>query len=365
MDKQRLNMASHLTARYLDPSEYEKWDRFVDTTQLGCIYNQTFFLDPLCQAFGTQFRILAVFKGDQMVGGIALHYNPGKYGDMVHLRPLLYYNGLVIDNFESKYPSITSSRQTEVVNAILDELEGGRYAAAEISSTHSFEDYRPFLNRGWRLWPRYTYVVPIADLSKQWESVEQNLRRLISRCEREGMTLEISDDAELFYAMNKNTYLRKGVEPYLGRDEFIQLHKSLRECNACQIYFALTPDGQRAAAQVVLFSKHPLTHTWMAGSDPQFLQSGASAFLRWKVFEDLNRRGYQYNDLTDAMIDRVARFKSQFGGRLEPSFVIYKDISPRLHREKQIRNFVQPRLDALKRKFQKAPIPSEEQGESS
>ncbi len=353
-------MASQITTRYLEPSEFESWDRFVDTTRLGTIYNQSFFLRPLSRAFGTDFRILAAFKGTELVGGIALHFQPGKYGDMVQIRPLLYYNGLVISDFESKYPSITSSRQTEVVQAILNELEAGRYAAAEISSLYPFEDYRPFLARGWRLWPRYTYVVPIADLKKQWESAEQNIRRLISRCERDGMQLELSDDPELFYTMNKNTYLRKGVNPYISQDKFIQLYKSLKECNACQIYFALTPDGQRAAAHVVLSTKHPLTHTWMAGSDPQFLQSGASAFLRWKVFEHLNQRGYQYNDLTDAMIEKVARFKSQFGGRLEPSFVIYKEISPKLRRENRIKNIIQPRLETIKRKLGRAPAPSEE-----
>jgi hypothetical protein len=251
-----------------------------------------------------------------------------------------------------------------VVNAILNELENGRYAAAEISSTYPFDDYRPFLARGWRLWPRYTYVVPIADMKKQWESAEQNIRRLISRCEREGMLLELSDDPELFYTMNKNTYLRKGVNPYVDQDTFVKLYRSLKECDACQIYFAVTPEGQRAAAQIVLFSKHPLTHTWMAGSDPQFLQSGASAFLRWKVFEDLSRRGYQYNDLTDAMNESVAKFKSQFGGKLEPSFVIHKDISPRLRRENRIKNIVQPRLEALRRKFRRAASPSTESSES-
>jgi hypothetical protein len=101
----------------------------------------------------------------------------------------------------------------------------------------------------------------------------------------------------------------------------------------------------------------------MAGSDPQFLQSGASAFLRWKVFEDLSGRGYQFNDLTDAMNDRVAKFKSQFGGRLEPSFVVYKEISSRLRRENKLKNIVQPRLNAIRNKFRKAPLPMDESGE--
>ena len=329
-------MTGELTIKYLEESEYELWDRFVDDSRHGSIYSQSYFLEAICKAFGTRFRILAVFKNEELVGGIGLHLEPGRYGDMIQLRPLLYYNGPVIKDFESKYPSVTESRQVEVIEVLLGELNGGRYASAELSNTFAFHDLRPFFRHGWQLFPRYTYIVPINDPARHWEQVEQNLRRLISRCERQGFHLEPSDDAGDFYSMHEKTYLRKGVQPYIGRDQFIKLHQALKARGACQIYFAVTPDGRRAAGEVVLMSKHPLTHTWMAGSEPDLLRTGASAFLRWKVFEDLHRRGYAFNDLTDAMNEHVAKFKSQLGGRLENSFVVHKVISPRLKLQKRI-----------------------------
>ena len=344
-------MAGDLTIKTLEESEFEHWDRFVDGSRHGSIYNQSYFLDALCRAFGTHFRILAVFKNDELVGGAGLHYVPGQHGDLVQLRPLLYYNGLVIKDFESKYPSITESRQAEVIETILGELEGGRYASAEFSNTSAFNDLRLFLQHGWQLFPRYTYVVPISDPPAQWERVEQNLRRLISRCEREGFRLEASREAGDFYSMHENTYRRKGVEPYIAREKFIELHGSLKERDACQIYFAVTPDGRRAAGVVVLMSKHPLTHTWMAGSDPEFLRTGASAFLRWKVFEDLHQRGYAFNDLTDAMNPHVAKFKSQFGGRLETSFVVHKVISSRLRLQNRISRVTELITNPLRGRF--------------
>lgn len=332
-------MTEKLTVKYLEASEYERWDRFVDDSPHGGIHNQSYFLEALCRALGTHFRILAAFKHEELVGGAGLHYVRGRYGDMIQLRPLLYYNGFVIKAFESKYPSIMESRRAEVVNALLNEIEGGRYAFAEISNRSSLDDLRPFLQRGWQLFPRYTYVVPIGDLEKQWERVEQNLRRLISRCEREGIMFEPSDDADGFYSMYEATYHRKGVQPYIRREAFLELHEDLKAHNACRIYFAVMPGGRRAAGEIVLMSGHPVTHTWMAGSDPEFLRTGASAFLRWKAFEDLQKRGYKFNDLTDAMNDKVAKFKSQFGGRLEASFVLHKEISSQL----KLRN----RLDRL------------------
>lgn len=348
-------MGNEFLVRYLEIPEYDQWDRFVDESQHGSIYSQSYFLEALSAMIGTRFRILSIFKNNELVGGTGFLYSPGKYGDMISPPPLQYYNGLVIKDFEAKYPSITTSRQSGVIHSIVDELESGKYASAELSNRYTFDDPRILLWRGWQIWPRYTYVVPIGNLEEQWQRVEQNTRRLISRCERDGMTLELSDDTDAFYTMHEATYHRKGVEPYTSREKFITLYQKLKQRDACQIYFALTNDGKRVAGQIILMSKHPVTHTWMAGSDKEFLRSGASAFLRWKAFEDLNRRGYAYNDLTDAMNERVAKFKSQFGGQLVPSFVIYREISSKLHIRKLINNLLMKPVNMVRSKLLRKP----------
>ena len=61
---------------------------------------------------------------------------------------------------------------------------------------------------------------------------------------------------------------------------------------------------------------HPVSHTVGAGTDPAHRQLGASAFLRWRVFERLAALGYAGNDLTDAALNPVTHFKSQPGGDL-------------------------------------------------
>lgn len=351
-------MATDIKVKYLDASEYDSWDRFVDESPQGSIYSQSYFLESFCKVSGGQFRILGVYQHDELQGGIGLHYHKSRYGDRIRLQAPLYYNGIVLKRFDSKYPSINSSKEAEVIRAILGELEGGTYASAELGNRFTFEDPRLLLQRGWQVWPRYTYIVSIQDLNRQWEKVEQNLRRLISRCEKEGMTLEPSNDADKFYSMYASTYHRKGVQPYVSREQFLNLHDALSKRDACQIYFATTATGKRAAGEIVLMSKHPVTHTWMAGSDPEFLRSGASAFLRWKAFEDLNRRGYECNDLTDAMNETVAKFKSQFGGDLKPSFVLYKTFSSKLRIHDRISSLLTRSVNLARRllRLQSHPV---------
>ena len=54
---------------------------------------------------------------------------------------------------------------------------------------------------------------------------------------------------------------------------------------------------------------------------------GASAFLRWHSCLALARNGYVANDLTDAALNPVTRFKSQLGGELTPTWSISRSDS--------------------------------------
>jgi len=79
----------------------------------------------------------------------------------------------------------------------------------------------------------------------------------------------------------------------------------------------------------VLLGPHAVSHTVSAGADPEFNRMGASAFLRWRSFQALAALGYKANDLTDATLNPVTHFKSQFGGALEVSLVLQSPQSPR------------------------------------
>ncbi len=76
------------------------------------------------------------------------------------------------------------------------------------------------------------------------------------------------------------------------------------------------PDGRAAATQLVLLGDHPVTHSVCAGAEPEWQKLGTTPYLRWKVFEQLAELGYAADDLTDAALNPVTRFKSQLGAEL-------------------------------------------------
>jgi hypothetical protein len=160
--------------------------------------------------------------------------------------------------------------------------------------------------------------VPLTDLAQQWQQVEGNLRRLIKRCtEVDGLRFTDDEDFDSFFRLHALTLGRRRIPTYLPVRNVPSLRGAGARRGIARLHHARLADGKAIASQLVLRGNHPVTHTVCAGMDPDYSRLGASAFLRWRGFEALGALGYKANDLTDAALNSVTHFKSQFGGSLE------------------------------------------------
>ncbi|MGH7585905.1 MAG: GNAT family N-acetyltransferase [Gemmatimonadales bacterium] len=309
-------MATPTEARVLTEAEYPAWSALAATSPDGSPYSLPDYLDALCGAAGGSFAVLGAFRADVLVGGVALYLRHGTGGRWAGPRLLLYYQSPVLQRAESKYPSVRTSRDLETLGALGDAISALGLDAATLKFRHTIADVRPFLERGWSVRPSYSYVVPLDNLAAQRGLVEQNLRRLVDRCERDGLTVAEDDDFASFHALHVRTLDRKDAHPYLPPGPFRRYWEGIRRAGLGRLYHARLADGRAIASQLVVAGRHPLAHTVSAASDPDFLRMGANAFLRWKAFEALHAAGYAANDLTDAALNPVTHFKAQFGGEL-------------------------------------------------
>jgi hypothetical protein len=321
-------MSSKLSTRFLPESEYGEWNRLVALSPDGSIYSTPDYLDVLSSTAGARFRILVAERSGELLGGIGLFERQSAWGTFVAPRLLLYYNGFVLRPHESKYPSERTARQLEILTQLRQAVERAGYGRAMFRNRCTLRDARPFRAKGWDVWLTYTYVVPLGDLERLWGRIEQNLRRLVQRCGHQGVQFSDDDDFDSFYRMHHQTHERKGITLYLPRPQFQRYFECLRSLNLCRLYHARLPDGRSIAAQLVLIGPHAVSHTVCAGADGEFLKIGATAFLRWKAFEELSRLGHTANDLTDAALNPVTHFKSQLGGDLEQCLNLRAPESP-------------------------------------
>jgi hypothetical protein len=312
----------------LGPEQLDRWSRFVRESPHGSAYNLPAYLEALCSAGGGRYVVLAAFRGEEIVGGVATYERSSPLGSFVSPRLLLYYNGFVLREYRTKYPSERTARDVETTTALAEALEGRGHGRLELRSRSPFTDARPLLERGWRVSPSYTYTVPLADLGAQWDRVEQNLRRLVDRGREQGLTLSVNEDFESFFRLHAQTAVRKRAPLYLEAGAFRRYYDDLRAHDLCRLYHARLADGRVAASQLVL-TGHPVTHTVSAAADADLQRTGANAFLRWSAFEDLAALGHVANDLTDASFGPVAHFKGQLGGVLETALVASRPMSAR------------------------------------
>lgn len=323
-------MRPELTVRTLPESEYPAWNDLVAKAPEGSIYNTPEYLAALCEATGGHFRILVAERSDEIVGGIALYEERRRWGTVVSPRLLLYYNGPVLRPYATKYPSQRTSRRVETLEALADALYAEPYARVRLKPRAALTDLRVFQQRGWRVAASYSYVVPLDDLKAQRERVEQNLRRLIDRCVRQGICFTDDNDFHSYFVMHLQLHERKGAPLYLPEPAFERWFRRLQAAGLARLFHARLPDGRSIAAQITLLGSHPVTHTVSAAADAEFLNLGASAFLRWRAFERLAELGYRGNDLTDAALNPVTHFKSQLGGELQLALEVQRPDSVRL-----------------------------------
>ena len=307
----------------------------------GAIYSTPEYLEALCEAAGGTFRILAVEKGDELHGGIALYERASRAGRYVSTRHLLYYNGIVLRPYETRYPSERVSRHNEILEALADGLSRMGYGRITLRCRSPLCDVRVLMARGWEARPNYSYVVPLTDLEALWSRMEQNLRRLVGRCAERGVTVTEDDDFDGFFRLHAQVHERKGARLYLPRDAFQRYFARLRSRGLARLYHARLSGGASISTQLVLQGAHPVSHTVAAGADADHLNLGATAFLRWNVFQRLSRLGVAANDLTDAALNPVTHFKAQLGGDLTMCLVLESPESPRFRRDRRYRELAE------------------------
>ena len=315
-------MSTKLETRFLTEREYESWNTLVANSPDGSIYSTPEYLDVLCPEAGASFRILGVERGGELAGGIALFERKSAAGTYVMGRSLLYYSGFVLKRHTSKYPSERTSREMEILSALEERLRGLGYGRLRIKSRSTISDVRVFVDRGWSATLSYTYVVPIGDIEACRQRVEQNLRRLYVRCTAQSVQFCDDDDIDSFIRLHELTSTRKRIRTYLPAANFRRYFQRLRAQDLCRVFHARSADGRVMSSQLVLLGRHSVSHTVSAAADPELQKTGATAFLRCKVFERLSEMGYTANDLTDAHLNPVTHFKSQLGGDLHINYIL-------------------------------------------
>jgi hypothetical protein len=310
--------------RYLTEDEFLLWDEFVDKSPQGSIYSKSFWLKSISEITDRKFKILAAFKGGNIFGGIGLCIRKTILGNIISSPLLTPYNSLILREPDTKYPSRITSENLELIREIISKLEIKECGAVAIQNRPSINDIRAFSWNNWDTKVQYTYEIPLFDLDSLKATLAHNVRKQIRKSEETNVQIRTVDDCGKFYSLFSQSLERQNRPVPIKENKFRSFYESLKQHNCCRMYFAEMKSGETVSARITLFTKNQVAHDWVAGASPEYFQTGATPFLLWRIIEDLSQQGYRYLDLNGANIENIAKFKSEFGGRLVPYYTTSK-----------------------------------------
>ena len=319
--------------------DYGSWDEFVKSAAGGTIYHTTAYHLALAEAAEAEVSFVAVTDGGRIAGGAPLLISRSRAGSSVTNRLFLHYNGIMLDRrfsleHDGAGASAGANASIELISALAQAVSARGLDSVTLHQSGIGFDLRPFHAAGWRSSPTYTYVVGLdpaggEDVTALLKSADKNIRRLVRKAAENGVRLtEDLETAEL-HRLHSLTAERKGSPVYLPADRFDRLIRRLHAAGVCRVFQARLSDGTIAAAQVVMFGPGGDSHAVCAAADPRYNSLGVNPFLRFGVFGKMQASGALYNDLTNASLDSVGRFKAELGARLKMNCVLNSPTSMR------------------------------------
>jgi hypothetical protein len=310
---QEEQMKQGCVARILDREEYPTWDSCVLELSTASPYHNSRYLECLAAATDAEFRLLGCFLDGQLVGGIPLYKTNSRFGTIVTPRSFLYYNGPWTADFANMGIAKADRRKNDTLHALSKWFESANLSRVRLKLSPSLTDTRSLLADGWRIRPTYTYVVALADLDALWDRMDRHARRMVARAKENGLFISRNSHPDKLFEFHEDVHKRKGAPLYLPREKFTSFVQRLISEDIASVHHAHLESGEIVASQLVLGAGYSVAHTICAGSAPQHDNSGSNAFLRWEAFRYLAEKGTNFNDLTDAALNTVSRFKASLG----------------------------------------------------
>ena len=310
------------------------WDHFVQTSWGGSPFSTTTWLRCAAHALGGKPAHIGVFKGSQIVAGLAALTTKHRGIERVETPELTPHTGFLMAPVESKGPAKIEAECHRFSELLIRYLQ--RYDHMRITHTPALNDIRPFIWANWQTRVRYTYQMDLSNLEALWERVERRTRTAIRKAEKLGYTVIQTDDIELLCRQYGMIYERHGAAAPISPEVVRRFVESAQSSGQARLLAAQSPQGETAS--IVAFVEGPsMAYAWVAGADPQHNSSGATSLLYWRYFQQCTQPRF---DFVGANLPAVAFFKRGLGGDLIPYYATEYFATPWLRRVASFKRFL-------------------------
>ena len=301
-------------------SNKELYSQFCDSNKDIPVFFHPWWLDIVTHE-GT-WEVLLDTTEDGKVRGVLPLFQKSKlgfkYGSMPPLTP---YLGIYInypDNIEKE--ERRRAFEEKVVTNIVNQMEGQNYFNQNFH--RGFSAWLPMHWKGFRNTTKLTNVFEdLSDLDTIRSGMKDSLRNKLNKASKL-ITVDSSDDIELFYDVNTKTFSRQGIRTPYSQLFLKQLDSALASRNQRRIYLAKDVEGKYHSGAFVV-TDHKYHYLIALGGDTELRKSGAVPYVIWHAIQEAAKSGKAF-DFEGSTIPAVAGIFRNFGAKQVPYYNIYK-----------------------------------------
>jgi len=321
-------MSNKFSVRYLKEEEYNIWDDFVSSAKYGTVFHKSFFVSKLSEYTKSSFSIVCVFnKDNKIVGGMAFaHSVKLKKIKFIYELPLNPFYSPVIAERGTKYITKNERFNNDVVKILVSFIEND-YKIINFKFPPNYIDLRPLKWLGYSNFVNYTYAINFNDNKNYFNDFLPDLKRQIKKNIDASFEVVKGNFIENFvhaYELQQKTLSRKNKNFALNKEQFIDFCKTLAKQQVLKTY-TITLE-EKSITSVNLLIDGTTAYYLIAGTDPDYYNSGLNHVLLHKILEEIIEDGVEYFDLVGANNPTVSHYKSAYNFPLVPYYSASKEI---------------------------------------
>lgn len=315
-----------IKARVIEENEYNLWDDFVLSSPQGSIFTSIDWLQASSEYCNRPLKLFGCFDEDVLIGGCPIYIHGAniilnKASSNAFMSP---YGGILLPYNNSSKVRDIESKNNKIINTMIGEIVKSNYDIIQITNSPSLIDVRPLSWNNWKTQILYTYLLPLR--SELPTSISKKARNTIRKAENSNINVQKKVDLERYWRLTLDTYNKQNKKPPFSKQYLSKMIDMIIKNNTGEMWIAESESGETVSAEIIAWDNKK-AHRWLAASNYNLRDTGATSLLLFEIFQDLQSRGYPEINLMAGNTPQLSMFISGFNPKLAPYYRLEKNIT--------------------------------------
>lgn len=323
-----------MEVKYLVDSEYEAWDKFVDISPQGFIFDYSWWVNILTNG---DFKICALFDDDNIiVAGLVLPFFSKRH---IHNPILTQSMGILYEDMSKRNNMRLQkqlTKQKEYAIALWDFFIKD-IDRLSLQFNYHFEYWSPLYWKGCEQTTKYTFVIDYDNYvpEEEFKRFSKGHKWILNRVQKKSdLKVVETEDVNEYLRESLKTYERQETKRAYSDDVVKALYLELKRQNMVKIFKCIDSEGRIHGIAIFIFD-HREVYYWLGASDAVLRESGGHTYMVWYAIQYFADKVGTFN-FGGSMMEAVEKNFRNFSSFPKSYYLISYDKRPVLAQAKKL-----------------------------